>query len=85
MTGAGGGGPFWVKNKEGQQSLQIVELSQIDVSDPKQASIVANATHFNTVELVCDTRDFKGEKYNLTHFVDPLAGVISKKQLRGPL
>jgi len=38
-TGAPGGGPFWVKNKEGQQSLQIVELSQIDISDPKQASI----------------------------------------------
>ena len=57
-TGAPGGGPFWVKNKEGQQSLQIVELSQIDISDPKQASIVAGATHFNPVDLVCGTRDF---------------------------
>ena len=82
-TGAPGGGPFWVKNKEGQQSLQIVELSQIDVSDPKQASIVANATHFNPVDLVCGTRDFKGEKYNLTHFVDPLASFISKKTVEG--
>jgi len=82
-TGAPGGGPFWVKNKEGQQSLQIVELSQIDISDPKQASIVAGATHFNPVDLVCGTRDFRGEKYNLTHFVDPLACFISNKTVEG--
>ena len=82
-TGAPGGGPFWVKNKEGQQSLQIVELSQIDISDPKQASIVEGATHFNPVDLVCGTRDFRGEKYNLTHFVDPLACFISNKTVEG--
>jgi hypothetical protein len=82
-TGAPGGGPFWVKNKEGQQSLQIVELSQIDISDPKQASIVEGATHFNPVDLVCGTRDFRGEKYNLTHFVDPLAYFISNKTVEG--
>ena len=82
-TGARGGGPFWVKNKEGQQSLQIVELSQIDISDPKQASIVNGATHFNPVDLVCGTRDFRGEKYNLTHFIDPLACFISDKTVEG--
>ena len=82
-TGAPGGGPFWVKNEEGQQSLQIVELSQIDISDPKQASIVNGATHFNPVDLVCGTRDFRGEKYNLTHFVDPLACFISNKTVEG--
>ena len=82
-TGAPGGGPFWVKNKEGQQSLQIVELSQIDISDPKQASIVKGATHFNPVDLVCGTRDYTGEKYNLNHYVDPLACFISDKTVEG--
>ncbi len=82
-TGAPGGGPFWVKNKEGQQSLQIVELSQIDISDPKQASIVKGATHFNPVDLVCGTRDYTGKKYNLNHYVDPLACFISDKTVEG--
>ena len=82
-TGAPGGGPFWVKNKEGQQSLQIVELSQIDISDPKQALIVKGATHFNPVDLVCGTRDYTGKKYNLNHYVDPLACFISDKTVEG--
>ena len=82
-TGAPGGGPFWVKNQEGQLSLQIVELSQIDISDPKQASIVDGATHFNPVDLVCGTRDYTGKKYNLNHYVDPLACFISDKTVEG--
>ena len=82
-TGAPGGGPFWVKNQEGQLSLQIVELSQIDISDPKQAAIVDGATHFNPVDLVCGTRDYTGKKYNLNHFVDPLACFISDKTVEG--
>jgi hypothetical protein len=82
-TGAPGGGPFWVKNKEGQRSLQIVELSQIDISDSKQAAIVDGATHFNPVDLVCGTRDYTGKKYNLIHFVDPSACFISDKTVEG--
>jgi len=82
-TGAPGGGPFWVKNQEGQLSLQIVELSQIDISDPKQAAIVDGATHFNPVDLVCGTRDYTGKKYNLNHYVDPLACFISDKTVEG--
>jgi hypothetical protein len=72
-----------VKNKEGQRSLQIVELSQIDISDSKQAAIVDGATHFNPVDLVCGTRDYTGKKYNLTHFVDPSACFISDKTVEG--
>ena len=81
--GEPGGGPFWVKNQEGQLSLQIVELSQIDISDPKQAAIVDGATHFNPVDLVCGTRDYTGKKYNLNHYVDPLACFISDKTVEG--
>jgi hypothetical protein len=82
-TGAPGGGPFWVKNAEGQLSLQIVELSQIDTSDSRQLAIIEDATHFNPVDLVCGTRNHTGEKYNLTHFIDPLACFISDKTVEG--
>lgn len=82
-TGAPGGGPFWVKGVEGQLSLQIVEISQIDTSDPRQVGIIEDATHFNPVDLVCGTRNHIGEKYNLNHYVDPLACFISDKTVEG--
>ncbi|MGK0386461.1 MAG: hypothetical protein ACI849_001078, partial [Patiriisocius sp.] len=82
-TGAPGGGPFWVKNAEGQLSLQIVELSQIDKSDSRQAAIIKDATHFNPVDLVCGTRNYIGEKYNLNHFINPLACFITNKSIDG--
>jgi hypothetical protein len=44
-TGAPGGGPFLVKDKNGNLSYQIVEMSQIDVADPQQKSWVDKATH----------------------------------------
>jgi hypothetical protein len=31
-----GGGPFWVKDKDQAISLQIVESSQVDLSDENQ-------------------------------------------------
>jgi hypothetical protein len=82
-TGAPGGGPFWVKNAEGQLSLQIVELSQIDKLDPRQVDIIKDATHFNPVDLVCGTRNYIGEKYNLNHFINPLACFIMNKSING--
>jgi hypothetical protein len=80
--GEPGGGPFFVM-KNGKESLQIVESSQIDFSDPAQASIVKNATHFNPVDLVCSTKDYQGNKFDLTQFVDPETGFISKKSKDG--
>ncbi len=35
--GEPGGGPFWVMNDKGIKSLQIVETSQIDLSNKKQS------------------------------------------------
>ena len=78
-TGAPGGGPFWVKDGDGATSLQIVEASQIDVTDTHQKSILKEATHFNPVDLVCGLRDFQGNKFNLTDFSDPTTGFISNK------
>ncbi len=82
-TGAPGGGPFWVKNEIGNNSLQIVELAQIDVSDSHQLSIVNEATHFNPVDIVCGLRDFTGKKFDLTDFTDPDSGFIAKKTHNG--
>ncbi len=81
--GEPGGGPFWVKNEEGELSLQIVESSQINFDDPEQKAMVAQATHFNPVDLVCGVRNFKGEPFDLREFIDPQTGFISLKSKDG--
>ncbi len=81
--GEPGGGPFWVINDNDELSLQIVESSQIDFHDPEQKAMVAKATHFNPVDLVCGVRNFKGEPFDLRHFVDPQTGFISIKSKDG--
>lgn len=81
--GEPGGGPYWVVNDEDEKSLQIVESSQMNLSDESQKKIVSEATHFNPVDLVCGVRNFKGENFDLTEFVDPVTGFISEKSLGG--
>lgn len=80
--GEPGGGPFWVATNE-QLQLQIIEKSQIDISDTSQVAILESATHFNPVDLVCATKNYKGEKFNLTNFVDDNAVFISEKTFEG--
>lgn len=82
-TGEPGGGPFWVENKSGEQSLQIVETAQIDPDDPAQQAILAGATHFNPVDLVCGVRDWKGNPFDLRKYVDPETVFISNKSKDG--
>jgi hypothetical protein len=81
--GEPGGGPFWVKSPRGNLSLQIVESSQIDVENRKQTEILKAATHFNPVDLVCSIKNYKGEKFDLTQFVDQNAGFIVTKNRNG--
>ncbi|MFZ4523566.1 MAG: DUF4301 family protein [Bacteroidales bacterium] len=83
--GEPGGGPFWVTDEAGKLSLQIVESSQINLSDPGQKSIVDRATHFNPVDLVCSTRDYQGVPFNLPDFVDENTGFISMKSSGGKI
>lgn len=82
-TGAPGGGPFWVKGEYGGSTLQIVELSQIDIKDTHQKNIVKEATHFNPVDIVCGLRDKNGKKFDLNKFSDPNTGFISDKTQNG--
>ena len=78
--GEPGGGPFWVKHKDGSSSLQIAESSQIS---PDQQSLIASSTHFNPVDLVCGIKDYKGNKFDLMKFRDPDTGFISLKSKDG--
>jgi len=81
--GEPGGGPFWIRDKNGHISLQIVESAQIDASNENQVNILQSATHFNPVDLVCGVKNYKGEKYNLLNFVDSKQGFITKKTKEG--
>lgn len=81
--GEPGGGPFWVVNDKGIKSLQIVETSQVDLTDKKQGEILAQATHFNPVDLVCGIKNYKKENFDLLQFVDQKAGFIVEKSIDG--
>lgn len=81
--GEPGGGPFWVTNPDGSQSLQIVEKAQIDTNDPGQKAQLEASTHFNPVDLVCATKNFRGEPFDLNRFVDPDTGFITEKSMDG--
>ncbi len=78
-TGEPGGGPFWAKDKNGLKSLQIVEKAQIDTRQPGQAKALSESTHFNPVDLVLSLKDFEGNKFNLTEYINPEAAIISQK------
>lgn len=81
--GEPGGGPFWVIDQKGKKSLQIVETSQINHSNAKQVEILKSATHFNPVDLVCGVKNFKGEKFDLSQFVDAKSGFILERTMGG--
>ncbi len=81
--GEPGGGPFWVKDRNGNISLQIVESAQVDLDRDHQASIFQESTHFNPVDIVCGVKDHKGEKYDLLKFVNEKQGFITNKTEEG--
>ena len=81
--GEPGGGPFWVRNREGGLSIQIVESSQVDLDSPDQKEIWSSSTHFNPVDLVCGLRDFRGRPFDLPAFRDPETGFVSIKSKGG--
>ena len=81
--GEPGGGPFFAENEDGTVSLQILESSQIDTSKPREKELLMQSTHFNPVDLVCAVKNYKGEKFNLTEFVDKNTGFISIKSKNG--
>lgn len=81
-VGEPGGGPFWV-DKDGDIRLQIVESAEFDPNDLSQIEIMKQATHFNPVDLVCFTKNYKNEKFDLKDFVDNNSAFISEKSKDG--
>ncbi|MEM6720809.1 MAG: DUF4301 family protein [Bacteroidota bacterium] len=81
--GEPGGGPFWVKHENGAVSLQIVESAQIDKKNEYHQGIQKLATHFNPVDIVCGVKDYQGNKYDLTKFVDRKSYFIASKSKSG--
>ena len=78
--GEPGGGPFWVRDDQGREQLQIAESSQIAKED---MHLMKEATHFNPVDLVCGVKRYDGTKYDLTQYTDPKTGFISSKSAGG--
>lgn len=82
-VGEPGGGPFLAYNQDGTISLQILESSQIDKNNAEYLQMFQNGTHFNPVDLVCAVKDYKGNKFDLTKYVDHQTGFISSKSKDG--
>ncbi len=78
-----GGGPFWVKDSNGKLSLQIVETSEMDLSDLSQQANLETSEFFNPVDLACSVKNHRGEPFNLLDFVDYSRYFISEKSHEG--
>ncbi|MDE6795554.1 MAG: DUF4301 family protein, partial [Muribaculaceae bacterium] len=81
--GEPGGGPFLAYNPDGTVSPQILESTQIDPNNKEAQKMLKESTHFNPVDLVVSTKNWKGEKFNLPDFVDKATGFISQKSREG--
>jgi hypothetical protein len=77
--GEPGGGPFWVENMDGGESLQIVESAQVDMASEPQREIWESSAYFNPADIVCGVRDRHGEPFDLSAYVDASARFVSVK------
>ena len=82
-TGEPGGGPFWVRGKDGAVTRQVIEGVQIDTERDDQRALFASSTHFNPVDLVCGMRDAGGARFQLRRFVDPATSIVTRKTHAG--
>jgi len=82
-VGEPGGGPFLAVNSDGTISPQILESSQIDMSDSEKKEMFQKGTHFNPVDIVCGIKDYRGYHFNLRDYVDYETGFISIKSKNG--
>lgn len=78
-----GGGPFWVRSANGELSLQIVETSEIDMSDAAALHALESSSFFNPVDLVCGLKNYKGDCFDLKNYVDNSRYFIAAKSLNG--
>jgi hypothetical protein len=82
-TGEPGGGPFWVRDRNGRVGRQIVEAAQVDARSEEQARILGSSTHFNPVDMALALRDPHGGERDLRDHVDPDAVFLAWKSWGG--
>ena len=82
-AGEPGGGPFWVEEKNGTQTIQIVEGIHVDKGKKDQLLIWTKAQYFNPVDMVCSIKNYQGKKFHLPDYVDNDAYSISQKNEKG--
>ncbi|MBO4581172.1 MAG: DUF4301 family protein [Bacteroidales bacterium] len=83
QEGEPGGGPFWTEDNNGVRSLQIVETSEMNFEDSTQQSVMMRSSYFNPVDIVCSIKNYKGEKFRLSDFVDYQRYFVSSKSVNG--
>ncbi len=81
--GEPGGGPFWVKLRDGSCSLQIVESPQVHLDASDQREIWESAAFFNPVDLVCSLKDYKNSKFSLHRYSDRRSYLVTRKSHEG--
>ena len=82
-AGEPGGAPFWIQEKNKMQSLQIVESAHVNKTLPSQLSLWLRASYFNPVDMVCCTKNYRGEKFDLKNYVNEDAYLIAIKTEKG--
>ncbi len=82
-TGEPGGGPFWVRGRDGRTTPQIVESAEVDLTAPAQRAVFESATHFNPVDLACALCDAGGRPFDLRAFRDDEAVFVARKSKDG--
>lgn len=81
--GEPGGGPFWVRDRQGRSTLQIIESAQVDKESHEQQAMLQRSTHFNPVDVACALRDADGDPYRLTDFRDDDTYFVAHKSHEG--
>lgn len=81
--GEPGGGPFWVRDRQGRSTLQIVEAAQVDKDSHEQHAMLQRSTHFNPVDVACALRDPDGEPYPLADYRDDDTYFVAHKSHEG--
>lgn len=81
--GEPGGGPYWVRERDGSESLQIVETSQMALDDPRVQEIVERSRYFNPVDIVCSIKDYQGNPFKLSKYVNKNTGFVASKSING--
>lgn len=80
--GEPGGGPFLVDNGD-YIDLQVCEMVEIDLTIESNKALLSGAKYFNPTDLVCFTKDYKNEKYNLLDYVNKDRYFITEKSYKG--